>query len=60
MNAMKKIPRKSLIQSTQMKNVNRWKPRKLRNSLRCKGSYRRAHRKAKKSSKAIIRQKMIA
>lgn len=44
----------------QMKNVNWSKPRKPRSSLRCKGSYRRAHRKAKKSSKAIIRQKMIA
>ena len=49
----------SMIQSTQMKNVNRWKPRKPRNSLRCKGSYRRAHRKARKSPKATIRQKMI-
>ena len=56
---IKKIPRKSMIQSTQMKNVNRWKPRKPRNSLRCKGSYRRAHRKARKSPKATIRQKMI-
>ncbi len=29
-------------------------------SLRCKGSYRRAHRKARKSPKATILQKMIA
>lgn len=49
--------RKSMIQSTQMKNVNKWKPRKPRNSLRCKGSYRRVHRKARKSPKTTILQK---
>lgn len=53
-------PKKSTIQNTQMMNVNNLKPRKPRNSLRCKDSYRKAHKRAKKSQKARAVQKMTA
>lgn len=54
--------KRSMILNIQKKSLNNWniKSRKPRNSLRCRGNYRRVHRKVRKSHKATVLLKKTA